>query len=467
MRLLDKTVAELLEKFGKGNHIPGSGSAAAFQGMVASKLILTVIAITADDKRRPAYDEFLTELLDFYERINKHIFPRLSELFQLDSDQFDNAILLRKARDSEKEDVALKNQLRREAQEQLKVSIDIPLEISALCIELSEMAAYVFDNGYHAVRGDSQVGLSAAVSGLSGCIAIVRLNVLSYGSDEYNYIKEVLEKVEKLDKDYQTLRTLNESKIDILREEFEQKIPLFDGVHIILDRYKGKLNIDIEACVRELQNLIWKNRHVIWKKNPPQKLLDILHPKAILRHCLGFDCFSTGRFAVPAEMGEIVEIGGVIDQDNKLVAVSNKFPKQVQRFTAAHELAHAILHKQSILHRDLPADCSGKRRTRDLHELQADEFASFFLMPRKQVKQLFFQIYSTYKFSLDDNSAFKFGGKSVKEIKLECKNLRGLSRKLANVTSFEGRSFLSLANTFDVSVEAMAIQLEDLGLVKY
>ena len=33
--LLKRSAEELLEKFGKGEHIPGSGSAAAFQGMLA------------------------------------------------------------------------------------------------------------------------------------------------------------------------------------------------------------------------------------------------------------------------------------------------------------------------------------------------------------------------------------------------------------------------------------------------
>ena len=48
--LLEKTVNELMEKFGAGNHKPGSGSAAAFQGMVSAKLISTVISLTAEEK---------------------------------------------------------------------------------------------------------------------------------------------------------------------------------------------------------------------------------------------------------------------------------------------------------------------------------------------------------------------------------------------------------------------------------
>ena len=42
--LLKKSVNELMEKFGAGNHKAGSGSVAAFQGMVSIKLISKVIS---------------------------------------------------------------------------------------------------------------------------------------------------------------------------------------------------------------------------------------------------------------------------------------------------------------------------------------------------------------------------------------------------------------------------------------
>ena len=434
--------------------------------MVASKLISTVISLTAEEKRRPLYDKYLPELLDFKERIEQYIYPKLTELFQKDSEQFDLAIKLRKAREEET-DITLKNQFRRQALEQLKISISIPLEISALCIELAEMAAYVFDNGFQSARGDSQVGLSGAVSGLAGCIAIVRLNVLSYNSDEYQFVKSVLNEVDKFDSDYQRLRDISELKIDILKKEFEQKVPLFEGINGILNKYRGKLNVDIEMCVSDLQNLVWKNRHIIWKNKTPENLLEILRPQAVLRQCLGYDCFLTGRFGVTTESGEEMEVAGLIDQNTKFVAISTKFPEQTQKFTTAHELAHAILHEQPILHRDVPVDNSENRRTRDIHEIEADKFASVFLMPKKLVERVFFQIYDTKQFIISENSAFKFGGRNILELKKECRNLRGLSKKLASTTIYDGETFSSMAQIFGVSIEAMAIRIEELGLVAF
>ncbi|MFN8326420.1 cyclodeaminase/cyclohydrolase family protein [Flavobacterium sp.] len=464
--LLEKTVNELMEKFGAGNHKPGSGSAAAFQGMVSAKLISTVISLTAEEKRRHLYSDCINELLDFHEQIENRIYPQLSVLFEKDSIQFDKTIQQRIARDNE-EDEFTRNQLRRQALEELKVSIEIPFEIAFLCRELAEMAAYVFDNAFKSARGDSQVGISGAVSAVAGCIAIIRLNLLSFNSDEYDYSKNIVGKVNDLDLDYQRLNKLADSKIEVLRNEFALKIPLFEGINKLIYKCKNNDGLELEDCVRELQILIWDNKHLLWKKNVPENHLDILRPEIIFKQALGYDYISSGSYGVPNGKDDFVEVAGVIDQPNKIVAISNRFNDKVQKFTAAHELGHAILHKQSILHRDIPADFLGQRVIRDKVELEADKFASYFLMPAKWVKIEFEKRYDTNLFELNENSAFKFGGKTTNELKNEFKNIRGLSRKLASTEFYNGKRFLSLNEHFNVSIEAMAIRLEEINLLKY
>ena len=44
--LLDLKANILLDKFGKGGHVPGSGSAAALMGLLAAKLLATVSTLT-------------------------------------------------------------------------------------------------------------------------------------------------------------------------------------------------------------------------------------------------------------------------------------------------------------------------------------------------------------------------------------------------------------------------------------
>lgn len=449
---------------GAGNAHPGSGSAAAFQGMVSAKMISTVLTLTANSKSPHLYADSIGEILYFQEQIENRIYPALADLFQKDSDQFEITIATRKERDSTKDELTL-NYLRRKALEELKVCIIIPFDIANLCIELAEIANFVFDNCVKKARGDSQVGLSGAVSALAGCISIIRLNVLSFNSDEFNYTKSVVDEVDNLEAKYQFLSKLADSKIKILEEEYRLKIPLFEGITVLLSKYRGVKKIDIEQCARDLQNLIWDNKHLIWAKNIPENKLEILRPESIIKRVLGYDCFFSEKYGVPTGDGEIIEVAGVIGQPNKLVAISTTHSKEIQNFTAAHELGHAILHIQPILHRDNPVDREGKRNDGDYTEFEADKFATYFLMPRKLVQEAFFSIYKCYYFEITDESAFNFGGKTAHDLRLECKDRRGLARKLASSDLFAGKHYLTLSKTFGVSIEAMAIRLEELKLV--
>jgi Zn-dependent peptidase ImmA (M78 family)/formiminotetrahydrofolate cyclodeaminase len=463
IELLENSVNELFNQFGAGDSHPGSGSAAALQGMLSAKMISTVITITANSKFPHLYAHCINELLYFQEEIEKRIYPALADLFQKDSDQFKLTIETRRKRDAET-DVVQKNSLRRQALADLKVCIAIPFKIADLCIELANMSSFVFENGVGKARGDSQVGLSGAVSALAGCISIIRLNVLSYTSDEYNYTKSVIDEVENLNATFQKLNELAIEKIKVLDEEFKSRIPLFEGITVLLDKYRGASKPNLEQCVRDLQNLIWKNRHLIWKKNIPETELDILRPKIIFEKALGYDCVFDEQFGVP-DNGVVIEVAGVIDQPSKFVGVSTIFRKEIQNFTVAHELGHAILHDQSILHRDTPTDRTRRFNSGDFTEYEADKFAAFFLMPRKLVKLEFQKIFKSQTFIMNDDSAFQFGGKSVNDIRKECKNLRGLTRKLASTEFFGQNNYTSLATLFGVSVEAMAIRLEELNLV--
>jgi len=464
---LERSVNDLMTRLGAGNAHPGSGSAAAFQGMVSAKMISTVLTLTANSKSPHLYAHCIEEILDYQEQIEKRIYPALAELFQQDSDMFEQTIATRKLRDMATEEGDI-NQLRRQALEELKICITIPFNIAALCAELADIAAFVFDSCTRKARGDSQVGLSGAISALAGCISIIRLNVLSFNSDEYNYTRTVVDQVNDLDRRYKELSTLAESKIKILNDEFEAKKPLFEGITVLLAKYRGAKNSDLEQCARDLQNLVWMNRSLIWKKNIPQNALEILRPETILRQVLGFDCFFSERYGVPTGDDRVIEVAGVIDQPNKLVAISTSYPKEVQNFTAAHELGHAILHLQPVMHRDNPLDRPRQKTEGDSSEYEADTFAACFLMPKTLVQQAFAQIFENdVPFAISEQTAFKFGGKTAQNLRDQSRNRRELARKLAALESYKGRYFVPLAATFGVSISAMAIRLEELGLVEY
>ena len=147
VKLLELPTKELLRKFGSGNHKPGSGSAAALQGMLSAQLIRTVIELTNDEKRRSKYVQTLPQLLHIYKDIEDRIYPQLERLFQEDSTQFGKAIELRMARDKE-EDSKIKQRLAQQAQQALMPATELPLEIAKLCLELGYSATVVFENGF-------------------------------------------------------------------------------------------------------------------------------------------------------------------------------------------------------------------------------------------------------------------------------------------------------------------------------
>ena len=74
--LVELDVKTLLEKFGRGSHKPGSGSAAALQGMLAAQLILTVTSLTLVKKISPSK----ARQFNLHKHaIENRIYPRISK----------------------------------------------------------------------------------------------------------------------------------------------------------------------------------------------------------------------------------------------------------------------------------------------------------------------------------------------------------------------------------------------------
>jgi len=142
------------------------------------------------------------------------------------------------------------------------------------------------------------------------------------------------------------------------------------------------------------------------------------------------------------------------------------YPKEVMNYTMAHELGHALLHTDMINHRERPFDSYSDKVKRPLKEYQADKFASFFLMPKKLVEAIFKEQFGTTLILLNEESAFNLTNSSLLSVKKRVKNLRDWSRMVASCNKIGIMPINSMATIFNVSVEAMAIRLEELGLVE-
>jgi Zn-dependent peptidase ImmA (M78 family) len=222
----------------------------------------------------------------------------------------------------------------------------------------------------------------------------------------------------------------------------------------------------IEKKVHGMQAFLWKKRHQLWS-TVPENPISILEPKVAL-NSIGFDFDLEETLGQIYVEGKKAEVAGVIDRSAKRVQISRQFPYNIRRFTAAHELGHAILHDTSGLHRDRPLDGTNRACTiRDKTEIEADKFATYFLMPKRLVRKRFKQVFGCDTFTLNQDTAFALDPSDTFNLEKTCKTMRDLSRILAKTEAYNGQRFHSLGKQFGVTTEAMAIRLEELGLVNF
>lgn len=217
----------------------------------------------------------------------------------------------------------------------------------------------------------------------------------------------------------------------------------------------------IEQIVTTLQREIWARR-AEFGVPVDVRPVDVLEAKYAAQ-VLGY------RYDLRPSLGwmtrgrDSIVVAGLIDNSKRIIDVATDVDLRVGRFTSAHEIGHAVLHPRLTgLHRDRPR--TGSLDRRDRIEYEADKFAVFFLMPRKLVMEQFLLRFIA-AFKLDEQTSYALLGKPASSVRKLLPTRRHISRALASATQFNGRNFVSLAEYVGVSVDAMAIRLEELQLV--
>jgi methenyltetrahydrofolate cyclohydrolase len=196
LEYLELPTRQLLEKFGEGKHIPGSGSAAALSGLLACELIKTVCKLT---RRKPEYTNVHTSLQYIQEQVETIYQPTILQYFNDDIQVFDQVSKLRKRRDKETDD-SEKRKLAKQATDKLKEATELPLEVCKTCLKVLDFAFSIFDTGFKSARGDSGVAISNLLSAASGSLFITFLNLKT--ARESKWTLEVRQQAEKLAKEY-------------------------------------------------------------------------------------------------------------------------------------------------------------------------------------------------------------------------------------------------------------------------
>jgi len=461
INLEEISVSELLKRFGEGKAVPGSGSAAALQALINAKLILTVTKITLEPKRKEKYGKEWSTMLKLKEKIENQTIPKLIELFHEDYKAFDGVILNRTSRDNYRnsmEDGSAEKFLEStfKVERDLFLATKIAMEIAKEAHQLVIDGMYVFQKGYKAVRGDSGMATKGSLAVMSGAIHIAELNLK--GLIDHEQFEKLELDLDKVRFDYSKANSEATKSLMSLQKDLEKVKTSRQQINQILNNTSIS---GIEKTVRSFQT-------ELYNKSTEKDFDSVVNLEKAFSF-LGYEIKRDPSLGTFDELGGEVETAGTVDNIKKVVRISTKYRPSIQRFTLAHELGHAILHHKTMatLHRDKALEFRIEDKKRIPIEAQADKFAAFFLMPKLEMKKQFMTRFYLDNLKIEENVAFQILGKSLGELKKKHKKKRELSRLFASTTFFAGNSFVSLSEHFKVSVEAMAIRIEELELIDF
>lgn len=218
--LLNRPANQLLNDFGAGHASPGSGSAAALLSLLSAKMINTVCEISIN---KPECEAYKKEFEFIKKTIKEEIEPRLKELFQLDAMDFEKVVKLRVKRDQAGSPTE-KTKYSRESQELLETATNYTFEVGEISIRLMGFGVVMFEKGWHAIRGDSGVSISAAMSGVMSSIFIANLNLKTLKNRKY--AKENMARCQGLQDNLNKLQTQAFSCVTAISAESVRAIQL-------------------------------------------------------------------------------------------------------------------------------------------------------------------------------------------------------------------------------------------------
>jgi len=220
---------------------------------------------------------------------------------------------------------------------------------------------------------------------------------------------------------------------------------------------------EIESLVVKFQNEMWRNYKKLHAASPSDPL-ELLDPELAFNY-LGYDFQYMNASLHYTEGDELIEVGAFLDESSKQVRVAVNSNEGTTRFTAAHELGHALLHNAPAFHRDRGLDGQKSSKPRDQFEYEADKAATFFLMPGKIVVKEFQQRFESCILNITEETCSALSPKVYEEFMSGTLNKKELYKTLACIDQYGQNNFVPLFNKFRVSSSAMAIRLEELRLI--
>jgi formiminotetrahydrofolate cyclodeaminase len=178
MKLVDRTVSNLLAAFRSPDPTPGGGSAAALAGAIGSSLLAMVAALP---KSRAATEEDAERLTAAGERCAA-LSAELEALVDRDSEAYDLVMAAYKRPKGTDEEKTARSA---DIQAAMRDAIAAPLAVMRACAATAEQGVVIAGLGNPSASSDVRVGFELLGAGLRGAGLNVEINLDSVKDEDY------------------------------------------------------------------------------------------------------------------------------------------------------------------------------------------------------------------------------------------------------------------------------------------
>lgn len=171
--ILEQPTNELLQYFGQGAGMPGSGGVSILATMASTQLLASVCKLTLD---KPKYAAEHEEVQTILTSITNTYLPRMEQLMVGDIAVVKNMLQARIQRDQET-DADKKEILKQKAQAMLEGATNTVLQYCKICIELLPKSLYIYHNGLRSAQGDTAAVVSQLIAGANAALYAAMVNI--------------------------------------------------------------------------------------------------------------------------------------------------------------------------------------------------------------------------------------------------------------------------------------------------
>jgi len=191
MKLVDRTVTDLLAAFRSSDPTPGGGSASALAGAIGASLLAMVAGLP---KPNATTDEDIGRLKGAGERCTA-LAAEMTALVDRDSEAYALVVAAyRKPKTTDEEKAARSAAV----QDAMRVAIAAPLDVMRACTDAAAQGGVIASLGNPSASSDLLVGLELLRAGLRGAKLNVEINLGSVKDMDYaTAIREQVETYER------------------------------------------------------------------------------------------------------------------------------------------------------------------------------------------------------------------------------------------------------------------------------